>query len=548
MKFLWTELIAFDNTLPDFGVGEFLSRSRVKPDAISLLLLESSLFERHAPGLAADFPLPEQACSYRARPYSRERKRQAWTAFQLKGLVAAIRGCGVEVYASFFEWGVRDLTAPMADGEPYVDFFIRQTRAFLKDYGFTGLHAADGYAHPRRDLAQRGLPVDKRFEEAAKWAAFWKKASAAFKAAGFKTYLNTAWKRDPYEAVVRFGYDYRPIAESDIDGWVIEATSAVDELEGWNKTPESALDKNLAMLLRIGPALRGKPAMLLFGVKDDLEQYNCFDHAPAQTEAEALSTGVALCDGKRILSGMMTCLSDGILPGEWDRIDALWRTALLGEPERPLGVNVVWSEAAFERELRELPEKGLASSCTLLAGLIHCGAVIGGSMTLEAALADETAPLLVLHPGLFPERELAALSKRKYPPVLFGYGHDDFPDDPIAAKPNNWLDPLQERRPSREAFAAVRRAVNAFSPVVPSEQMKDPVLISGFRGTDSSWHVVARSNRPTYAVAELSAKHPVESVEILSRYPTMPVDKSLRAKIPPAGAVKLRLVDSRDEP
>ena len=46
-KFLWTELIAFDNTLPDYGVGEFLLRSKFKPDAVSLLLVDSSLFENH---------------------------------------------------------------------------------------------------------------------------------------------------------------------------------------------------------------------------------------------------------------------------------------------------------------------------------------------------------------------------------------------------------------------------------------------------------------------------------------------------------------------
>lgn len=542
-KFLWTELIAFDNTLPDYGVKEFLARSRFKPDAVSLLLVESTLFENHK-GDGADFPLPEKACSYMGRPYNSERNRQVWTSRQLKGLVAAINAQGVESYASFFEWGRQDLTGLRNGGdEPYVDFFIRQTCAFLRDYGFTGLHAADGFAHPRRDLARRGLAVERRFDEAAHWGAFWQKASAAFRKAGFKTYLNTAWKRDPYEAIVRFGYDYRPVSESDIDGWVVEALSAVDELEGWNRTAESSLDKNIAMLIRLAPALRGKEAILLFGVKDDTEQYNALYHAPTMTEAEAFAAATTFCGVRRNLSGVMSCLSDGIPSGDWAKLDALWRKSFSGHPARPIGVRVVWSEKAFDREVRELPGLGRASSCTLLAGLIHCGAVVGGAVTLDAALADSTLPLLLLNPDFFPPEERAALERRGSGKIVtFGCGTDDFTENPVAHEPRNWLDPMRESRPAPAAFVRVRDAINAFSPVVPSPRNPD-VVISGFFEEDGSMRVVARSNRTTYQTVEILVDRPVTKVEILSGYPSLPLVPSqrLRAKIPPSGAIALRL-------
>ena len=46
-KFLWTELIAFDNAKADYGVGEYLSRMSVKPEGISFLVFDPELFHSH---------------------------------------------------------------------------------------------------------------------------------------------------------------------------------------------------------------------------------------------------------------------------------------------------------------------------------------------------------------------------------------------------------------------------------------------------------------------------------------------------------------------
>ena len=540
-KFLWAELIAFDNTKPDFGVEEYLSRSAFKPDGISLLLVEAEVFEKHVAGLPSDVVFPERACSYWGRPYNCERKRQKWTAHQLRGLVGELNKHGLETYASFFEWGSQDLTGltPAGD-EPYVDFYIRQTCAFLKDYGFTGLHAADGFAHPRKDLAHRGVPLAKRFAEAGKWGAFWRKAGAAFKQAGFKTYLNSCWKRDPYEALIRYGYDYRPVNASDITGWVIEGSCGVGEMEGWTKTAESDMDNLTAMLLRLSPTFRGKEAVVMFCVKDDLEQYHCLYHAPTQAEAAAFIIGGVLCDERRATQGVLACLSDGIASGDWVRLDKMWRSAYADEPAEAMGVRVVWSDRAFDTEARLAVEQGFASSYTLLSGLIHRGAVIGGAVRLETALAKPDMPVLVLNPGCFPKDELEALRKRGAACVEFGYGRDDFTDHPVTAEPQSWLDPLVESRPNGVAFSRCRRAVNAFSPVTPADEFDD-LVVSGFRGTDGVWRVSARNNRQTYVNAELEIRRSVGSVGILSDYPSMPVQNMLKAKVPPKGVVALKL-------
>ena len=540
-KFLWTELIGFDNTLPDYGVEEFLSRSEFKPDGISLLLVESEVFERHVAGLPVDVVYPERACSYDGRPYNCERKRQKWTAFQVRGLVGEINKRSIETYASFFEWGRQDLTGltPAGD-ESYVDFFIRQSCAFLKDYEFTGLHVADGFAHPRKDLAHRGVPLAKRFAEAEKWGIFWKKAGAAFKRAGFKTYLNSCWKRDPYEALVRYGYDYRSINASDITGWVIEGSCGVGELEGWTKTDESDMDNMSAMLMRLAPVLKGKETVVMFCVKDDLEQYHCLYHAPAQTEAAAFIIGGSLCDERRATQGVLACLSDGVKSGDWARLDKAWRAAYSGEPAEAMGVRVVWSGRAFDSEARLAPERRLASSFKLLAALIHCGTVVGGTVSVETALANPDMPVLVLNPGFFPEDELAALRARGEKCVEFGYGQDDFTEHPVKEEPQSWLDPLVESRPGRAAFVRCRRAANVWSPVVPADRHAD-LVVTGFWLNDGSLRVAVRNNRPTYVESEIWMQQPFGTVRICSDFPTMPVRQALHAKLPPKGVVVLDL-------
>ena len=103
-KLVWIELIGFDNKKTDFGVGDFLSRMKIKPSKVALLLCDTELLHAHK-GLEKDFRIGGQHCSYVARPYNTERKRQDdWTAFQLRELNRTLQRNGIEVYAAFFDY------------------------------------------------------------------------------------------------------------------------------------------------------------------------------------------------------------------------------------------------------------------------------------------------------------------------------------------------------------------------------------------------------------------------------------------------------------
>ena len=188
-KFLWMELIGFDNAKADYGVGALLGRMPVKPDGVSILFTEPEIVNGYR-GLERDYPIGDAHCSYCARPWNEERRRQSWTAHQLRGLVAELKRHGVEAYPSFFEWTTGKASSywklfgatriphawlddhpeigyvmkdgrqtsgvcvikRFADGTYYEDFFARQIVRFCRDFGFAGFHASDGYGHSRHAL------------------------------------------------------------------------------------------------------------------------------------------------------------------------------------------------------------------------------------------------------------------------------------------------------------------------------------------------------------------------------------------------------------
>ncbi len=203
-KFLWIELIGFDNESPDFAVGDLLSRMEIIPQGISLLIWCTELIHSHT-NLSTDAPIGAKHCAYWARSRNEERARQDWSKFQLKKLVALLQERGIDVYVSFFdqlmsdekrksiglpaqtEWidkhpeircqlcdgTIVNSICPykrLADNSLYEDFFFAQLERFLLDYNFNGLHCADGFAHPRVAIGDGDFSADmiQQFCEAQK--------------------------------------------------------------------------------------------------------------------------------------------------------------------------------------------------------------------------------------------------------------------------------------------------------------------------------------------------------------------------------------------
>ncbi|MBP1990939.1 hypothetical protein [Paenibacillus eucommiae] len=190
-KWIWIELIGFDHLADDYGVEAYLERAGFIPDGLSLLLFTPDFIHAH-PGMEQESLLPVEACSYAGRPYGKHRHRQAWTNYQLRGLIRELQRHGVEVYCSFFNlflyrddqgneqastwcaahpelyemrntgeaFPVLNPLKRFKDGSYYEDLLISDLSKVMRDYNFDGFHGADGYTSPRLSLAEADYSDD----------------------------------------------------------------------------------------------------------------------------------------------------------------------------------------------------------------------------------------------------------------------------------------------------------------------------------------------------------------------------------------------------
>ena len=540
--FTWVELIGFDNTKADYAVGDYMARMDLKPEVVSILLNDDGLYLKHAPGGVGKAVLPDACCSYNGRPFNRERRRQVWTGPQLRGLVGELKRHGCEVFASFFA---------RHDMFPVPETRVREMAAklpvFLSDYGFTGLHGSDGYSPPRhlletcadKDRARLARARARRFADN------WTVLSKALKEKGMKVWLNTCWTRDPYEALYRYGVDYRLMAKTGVDGFVVESSAAMQEIEGWNFQESSALDRSTAMLARLRACVPDLPFVLLHAINDGTEQWSALRHAPTRTASEALALGNVFCGKWRALQGYLACLADGVSAHEWKELSRTWRLSFVARES--VGVRVVWSDRAFDAEFDACVTSRDASSNTLLAELIRHGLFFAGSVRTEEALADKTMPLLVLNPQFFPEDELAALKDRPAEVILFGRGapassllgeYEMLPagTPPFPGYPEEtscyWKKPLAENLPPKSAFRHIVWTANKAARA-PFDAGSSRLRPFGGRLADGRLVACGRNEGDTYLDTELVFSGSFADMAVLRDFPSLPVRTSAKVRVAP---------------
>jgi len=501
---MWIELLAFDHRSPDYGVQAFLDKTGFKPEAMLLFLYSADFLHTHR-GLAGEWTFPPHFCAYAGRPGNCERALQPWTNRQLRGLIAALHEHGIQALCSVMTlfggyrcnppgwtgWAGahpelmetrRDGTTipsifPLhrfRDGRLYEDFFCDLLPAVLRDYGFDGFHAADGYSSPRMPLwltdysddlvgqftesTGAALPGDlagscadspARMEAraawiwanrrldwigfyAARWERFCAKVCGALHAAGKTIHLNNAWTKDPFQALYRYGVDYARLARAGVDGFISENVGAGNSIGADGLPPSDPFHEFAAVPLLMKAAAPGVPIHHLCGLRDTYEQWDVLTHARPILEREiyALSSlriwnaqaGWAPCG-----AGPVYCLSTDVEPDEWRWLRTAWERGYSEPSARELGVTVVWSDAAH---CRQLPEFVATRGWTVhkwVHELAAQGAPVHGAARIED-LDGLQGPLFVANPHLLPKPEWAAL--RGYdrgPLILVGPRDRAFP-------------------------------------------------------------------------------------------------------------------------
>lgn len=492
-RLLWIELIGFDNTLPDFGVDEFLSRTGFVPDVISFHLCCPDFIHTHE-GLAEERDLPPENCSYGARPYSPERPRQVWTNWQLKALIEELHKHGVAVYCAVFDLFVNRVDGEIqrspwtdshpelhetnrrgerlnclcplhrfADGTYYGDFYAEKLLQVLRDYGFDGYHAADGYTSTRLPIyevdfsddvvnqfavATGALPEDlarpcegdpEAFSRrsayiwgslrkewlrfyADRWTAFWTKIVAALRAEGRKIVFNNAWTRDPFQAYYRYGVDYRRIAQTGIDGFVAETVAAGVSIGAEGGAVVDARYDYAAMLMLMKACTPQTPIHGLFGTHDTNEEWDVLRHAPTVSERESYTMSNLYrvrSSGQydRCWAGPMVCLADCLQAHEWQALRERWEVGFSGDTVGVEGATLVWSEAANAAQLEDYINTRRWTTHRLVYALTSHGAPVNAVVDI-ADLDQAQGPILVCNPHLFPEEELSRVCAYRKGPVL----------------------------------------------------------------------------------------------------------------------------------
>ncbi len=464
-KHIWIELIAFDALAEDCGVGAVLEAMGPRPDFVSLLLYSPEFLHGHDEEDSGR--LPTECNSYGARPISARGARQEWTRGDLRRLVAVLRESGLAVYFAVFDlhgyteegvqkygaWVQRhpELTVTdasgerrngminplkrLADGTRYQDFFVSKLVEVMGYYGFDGYHGADGYSSGRLALWQgdfsadhvddfvartstevSGASIADRAEwiwanaretwiafHADRWTEFWQASCDGVHASGGRVVLNNAWTRDPFEALARYGVDYRRLVAAGVDGFVLETgSSALDVLE---ETELSPIYGQLACILLISATVPGTTLAGLTALHDTYEEWDVVHTAPAMLERDLrLLTSMRIqSDGsttKPCLDAALFCLSDGLSDHAWNGVNSMLETIYAGPGVLGATPTLLYSPDIQVGEHASYSREQLGHTHAVLAELLRQGAVVS---TVARVEDHETVPgtVLLLRPELY---------------------------------------------------------------------------------------------------------------------------------------------------
>lgn len=482
---VWIELIGFDNESADYGVSDLLQTMGFVPDAFLFLVTSVDFIHDHT-GMEEEYELDPFFCSYAGHEYNDERARQKWTNHQFRGLVEVLHARGVKCYLSVFDllrpgsvfagkhpemlrmdWADGRFytsrcvyaTKTFADGSCYGDYLLDAGKKTLTDYGFDGIHLADGLSRPRQPIQTADLsdgplesagirvPADAdrsryiaehyRREWIAvctdRWMGFLEKVIPGFHEAGFSVIVNNAWQKDPMEALYRYGVDYNRLAKLPVDSIVIENGAPTNALlddaanAGYHQSYE---DRKLvhhylrAALMMEAACFQGKiPIRPLYPVRDTMEQYDVIHHMPTaltRHSGAVFNSYLWNADGtlSHVIRGNTYCLGDGLKADDWRFLRLCGDNAFIREPVEVKGVTVVWSWEKTLREMEALISHRTWSSVKWVAELMRRGAPVTKAARIDC-LETVQGDILVPNPDLLSEEEREKISSYKNGRVIY---------------------------------------------------------------------------------------------------------------------------------
>jgi len=347
------------------------------------------------------------------------------------------------------------------DGTYYEDFFVDKIVRCLTDYGFSGLHVADCFCPPGYSISNGDFSCDmleqfashsgitypdeiaKRFgyDEQSdiearqkyiwgtlrrewiefyvwRWKGFWTKVASAIHAIGKKVMINNAWASDPFEALYRYGIDYRVFYESGADYILPETVPTGCELLGGRGYRFQQYMSHAQMMNVFNP---DKPLYALLGVKDCTEGWDTIHHIPTRLEKDMyyLANLYTKHNGgyKHSVDGYMITLGDGIVQSEWEWLDEREKLAFAVNPKEIAATTLVWSDHAHYAHLDHYINERRPSIHKQFFEAQRCNASTGAAVRIEE-LSEVSGSIFVPNFDLFAKDEQTKILEFKKGTVI----------------------------------------------------------------------------------------------------------------------------------
>ncbi len=381
------------------------------------------------------------------------------------------------------------MTKRFADGTWYEDYLLDKLIQTASDYDFDGIQLADGISSPRLPLqriefsddvvgqflthSEIALPegilascgsneeIKKRATwilanyhmewikfNTWRWSSFLTKIIKGLKAAGKDAAFNSAWTRDPLEAIYRYGADYRAFVAAGATSIVVEDVSS--DLAILEDRPNFRMDYEYrkyvhhdfaATLMQIRACLPDIAITPLYMIRDTLEQWDVLHHMPTAMQRAAAANlnnfmirpkgksiggradnhadSSAAMEIRPVTNGPYFCLSDGLTKEDWDYTRIMWDNGYTEKIHSVPGITILWSDNRMQAEIDELIKSRCWHTGKWLAELKQAGAPIHKIVRIDEISAAVEGPLLVTNPELLPDKELASVLEYDRGPLLF---------------------------------------------------------------------------------------------------------------------------------
>ncbi len=343
------------------------------------------------------------------------------------------------------------------DGTYYEDFFAKKALEATVDYGFSGIHVSDFFCPPEHSIVNGDYSTDmiEQFVEQSgvvlpqnilirmgfdekddicerqryiwnnlrrewidfyvwRWDKFWTKVCGVLHGAGKKVLVNNAWCSDPFEALYRYGIDYRKFYESGVDGIIAETVPTGQEL--FNKG-FVRFNQFMSMAQVMSAYNPDRKLLTLLGVKDCTEEWDVLHHSPTRLERDlyTLASMYKQVDGslKNSTDGYVVTLGDGILADEWKWLNERFDIAFENVPKRIAASSVVWSDYAHKKLLDEYIKTRRPSLHKQMYELLNRNASFGAVVRTDELEKTEGAIFVPNFDLLSDEEKKKVLSYKK---------------------------------------------------------------------------------------------------------------------------------------